>query len=88
MIIGKSVSSSQESFPRAHTCFFKLELPPYETDEILKKKLMFAICNTASMNLDEVAEVLIKLIYGIKTMIYCETGPSCPVEKFFPEAVK
>lgn len=29
--------------PRAHTCFFTLDLPPYETKEILKEKLLIAI---------------------------------------------
>jgi len=29
--------------PRSHTCFNRLDLPPYKKYEILKEKLLFAI---------------------------------------------
>ncbi|CAF4323615.1 unnamed protein product, partial [Rotaria magnacalcarata] len=29
--------------PRSHTCFNRLDLPPYKKYEILKEKLVFAI---------------------------------------------
>lgn len=34
---------SKDEFPRAHTCFFTLDLPPYESKEILKQKLETAM---------------------------------------------
>jgi hypothetical protein len=29
-------------FPQAHTCFFQLDLPPYETDEMCSQRLIAA----------------------------------------------
>lgn len=43
-------------FPKADTCFFNLELPPYSTKEILRKRLVYAIKETITMNADEPAE--------------------------------
>lgn len=39
--IDKSGDPSQ--LPRSHTCFNRIELPPYEDLESLEKKLLFAI---------------------------------------------
>ncbi|KAK2178730.1 hypothetical protein NP493_532g03047 [Ridgeia piscesae] len=42
--IEKWGNSSQ--LPRAHTCFNRLDLPAYETYEVLRKKLLLAVDNT------------------------------------------
>ena len=34
---------SDEMLPVAHTCFFQLELPPYSSDAIMRKRLLVAI---------------------------------------------
>ena len=39
--IGKS--GDPKSLPRTHTCFNRLELPPYEDYEILERKLLYAV---------------------------------------------
>uniref|UniRef100_A0A8C9D485 HECT-type E3 ubiquitin transferase n=2 Tax=Felidae TaxID=9681 RepID=A0A8C9D485_PANLE len=36
---------SPEKLPRAHTCFNRLDLPPYETFEDLREKLLMAVEN-------------------------------------------
>lgn len=35
--------SNQDHLPEAHTCFFQVDLPPYSTDELMKKRLLTAI---------------------------------------------
>lgn len=50
----------KNAFPQAHTCFFQLDVPDYETDEIMRRNLTTAIefCgetdndNTAAEDLD------------------------------------
>ncbi|GAA6105873.1 E3 ubiquitin-protein ligase NEDD4a isoform X1 [Tachysurus ichikawai] len=37
---------TREKLPRAHTCFNRLDLPPYESFEELREKLNIAIENT------------------------------------------
>jgi len=39
-------SGDPNGLPRSHTCFNRLDLPPYEDYEILEKKLLFAIEET------------------------------------------
>jgi len=39
-------SGDPQGLPRSHTCFNRLDLPPYEDYESLEKKLMFAIEET------------------------------------------
>ena len=34
---------ANNAFPQAHTCFFQLDVPNYETDEIMRKNLITAI---------------------------------------------
>lgn len=34
---------SENILPRSHTCFNRLDLPPYKKYDILKEKLLFAI---------------------------------------------
>ena len=31
-----------QSLPKSHTCFFQIDLPNYETEEIMKAKLLMA----------------------------------------------
>lgn len=38
--------------PKSHTCFFQLDLPRYTSAEILKTKLLFAIYNCPTTELD------------------------------------
>ena len=38
--------------PKAHTCFFSLNLPRYSTDEVMKEKLLYAIYNCIEMDAD------------------------------------
>ena len=40
------------SFPIAHTCFFSIDLPAYSTDEIMRKKLTYAMTHTVSIDAD------------------------------------
>lgn len=49
-----SKCSSGQSLPSASTCFFTLNLPPYEQKEILREKLLFAINNVTTMESDYV----------------------------------
>merc|ERR1719319_962053 len=45
--------SQDNMLPKAHTCFFNLELPAYTTKEKLRERLVYAITETVTMNLDE-----------------------------------
>lgn len=38
--------------PRSQTCFFSLSLPQYTSKEILRKRLLYAINNTVTMDAD------------------------------------
>jgi hypothetical protein len=38
--------------PKAHTCFFALQLPRYSTDEICRRQLLYAIRNCVEMDGD------------------------------------
>jgi hypothetical protein len=40
------------SLPKAHTCFFSLNLPSYTTDEAMAKQLRYAIHNCIEMDAD------------------------------------
>lgn len=53
MLIKPFDGSTDNSFPKADTCFFNLMLPEYTTAEILKERLLFAIHTDAdSMDAD------------------------------------
>lgn len=41
--IHKAFGSSKSTLPSAHTCFNQLDLPEYETEEITRERLLFAI---------------------------------------------
>lgn len=43
---------SNNSLPKAHTCFNRLDLPVYESFEILREKLTIAIEETAGFNME------------------------------------
>lgn len=47
-------SSSNEALPSASTCFFTLMLPEYDSKDILREKLLFAINNVKTMESDYV----------------------------------
>jgi len=38
-----NVGSDQDRLPVAHTCYYELDLPKYETKEVLKEKLIKAV---------------------------------------------
>jgi len=38
--------------PKAHTCFFSLNLPAYSCDEVMEEKLLYAIYNCTEMDAD------------------------------------
>ncbi|ETO31864.1 HECT domain and RCC1-like domain-containing protein, partial [Reticulomyxa filosa] len=49
----RTTSNIDRLLPKAHTCFFHLELPQYSTKEIMKERLLLAITESLSMNADE-----------------------------------
>jgi len=48
-------SLGDSHLPRAHTCFFQLDLPNYSSAEILQEKLLYAIRNCSSIDSDTLA---------------------------------
>lgn len=46
------ISNKPENLPEAHTCFNQLVLPQYETQDILKEKLIIAISNAEGFGLE------------------------------------
>lgn len=60
LIKGRMMSDGQnpdEWFPRADTCFFNLELPPYSSFEVMKEKLSIVILLSGGMDGDDQADV-------------------------------
>ncbi|OQR81938.1 HECT E3 ubiquitin ligase [Thraustotheca clavata] len=47
-----SKTPADSYLPVAHTCFFALELPPYSSQELLSKKLLYAIYNCQEIDAD------------------------------------
>ena len=47
-------TQNSSALPSASTCFFSLSLPEYESKEILREKLLFAINNVTTMESDYV----------------------------------
>jgi len=39
--------------PRSHTCYFSLDLPRYSSEDVLRKKLLFAIENCTEIDADQ-----------------------------------
>jgi len=40
-----------DSLPRSHTCFNQLVLPPYESEERMREKMLFAFSQTEGFTL-------------------------------------
>ena len=40
------------SLPASHTCFFKIDIPNYSTEDILYSKLLYAIRNCTEIDTD------------------------------------
>jgi len=45
-------SRTKDSLPISHTCFFRIDLPEYSTDEILKKRLVYAFTFCGDIDAD------------------------------------
>ena len=46
------VDKDANSLPTAQTCFFQLRLPPYESKEILRERLLYAIMHCRAIDMD------------------------------------
>lgn len=44
-------SNNAAGLPQAHTCFFQLDLPEYESDEKMEERLLFAVNNCVSLGI-------------------------------------
>lgn len=44
--------NTDQDLPVSHTCFFSLELPRYSSYDILRAKLLYAICNCTAIDTD------------------------------------
>jgi len=51
-------SSEDARLPTSHTCFFSLHLPKYSSEEILRKRLLYAISNCVALDADYRLDVL------------------------------
>ena len=45
-------NASSARLPVGRTCFFRLELPPYESSQILKTKLLYSIHHCRNIDAD------------------------------------
>jgi hypothetical protein len=45
-------SRSKDSLPISHTCFFRIDLPDYSSEEILKKRLVYAFSYCGDIDTD------------------------------------
>ena len=52
-IISKALQYDNNSFPKSTTCFFKLNLPLYDSKEILVEKMKYAIINCLEIDTDQ-----------------------------------
>ena len=50
--------SEDARLPTSHTCFFSLHLPKYSSEEILRKRLLYAISNCVALDADYRLDVL------------------------------
>jgi len=53
-VIMKLRSSSDNTLPVSHTCFFQLELPKYSSLEVMKSKILYAINECREIDTDHV----------------------------------
>eukprot|EP00817_Percolomonadidae_sp_ATCC50343_P004585 CAMPEP_0117432450 /NCGR_PEP_ID=MMETSP0758-20121206/11934_1 /TAXON_ID=63605 /ORGANISM="Percolomonas cosmopolitus, Strain AE-1 (ATCC 50343)" /LENGTH=1620 /DNA_ID=CAMNT_0005222371 /DNA_START=1141 /DNA_END=6003 /DNA_ORIENTATION=+ len=47
-----SRKNPDQVLPLSHTCFFSIELPPYSSKSVLKRKLLYAITNCKAIDTD------------------------------------
>ena len=52
-IISKAVHDEKNGFPKSMTCFFKLNLPQYDSKEMLVKKMKYAIIYCYEIDTDQ-----------------------------------
>lgn len=45
-------SAPPDSLPKAHTCFNRIDLPPYSTFDQMNHKLMLAVENTVGFGIE------------------------------------
>jgi hypothetical protein len=51
--VGDGPCSQPDTFlPKAHTCFFSINLPRYSSAEVMKTKILYAINNCVEMDAD------------------------------------
>ena len=51
--VGDDVGANPDQYlPRAHTCFFSVNLPKYSSKELMTEKLKYAIFNCTEMDAD------------------------------------
>lgn len=55
-------------FPIAHTCFNGLELPNYSSKEVMRRKILYAIENTTSIDGDTVEHSDVQWEIGFYTL--------------------
>jgi hypothetical protein len=56
MIKPTTHSDPDKALPHSDTCFFNLALPAYTNEENMKKKILYAISATMTMNADDEVE--------------------------------
>lgn len=42
----------QTALPQSHTCFFTLDLPPFECDDVCREKILYAIHSCGNIDTD------------------------------------
>ena len=51
--VGETIEINQDHYlPKAHTCFFSINLPRYSNKEIMIEKIKYAILNCTEMDAD------------------------------------
>lgn len=48
----KSIATSTDALPIAHTCFFSMDLPPYSSYKLCREKILYAVYNCQAIDLD------------------------------------
>ncbi|CDJ51166.1 HECT type ubiquitin ligase, putative [Eimeria brunetti] len=47
---------ADEMLPQSHTCFFQVDLPPYSSYEVLRRKLLYAVTEGIAIDADNTAD--------------------------------
>lgn len=55
-IIMTSPDNNDVTLPISHTCFFQLELPKYSSEEVMRKKLLYAVTECRAIDTDHAAQ--------------------------------